>query len=129
MVVGPAESLGLSRYIAFTRQEWARLRAATPLTLTVPAGEPQTIIVNLYGYEAAVRTVTVQPGETQALEVTLTRLAGAGSPGEGGAPGTPTPPAGERPPTTREIWVEETPLPPYAVLAALVGAALLVRRR
>jgi type I pantothenate kinase len=28
------DSVGLSRYISFTREEWARLRASTPLTLT-----------------------------------------------------------------------------------------------
>jgi type I pantothenate kinase len=33
MVVRPADDTGLSRYIDFTREEWARLRAATPLTL------------------------------------------------------------------------------------------------
>src|SRR5690242_14336829 len=34
MVVRPAGVAGLTRYITFDRQEWSRLRAATPLTLT-----------------------------------------------------------------------------------------------
>ena len=33
MVARPAAGAGLSRYITFSRDEWARLRAATPLTL------------------------------------------------------------------------------------------------
>lgn len=31
--LAPASATGFSRYISFTREEWARLRAATPLTL------------------------------------------------------------------------------------------------
>ena len=34
MVVKPAERIGFSRYIHFTHEEWGRLRAATPLTLS-----------------------------------------------------------------------------------------------
>jgi type I pantothenate kinase len=34
MVARPARGNGLSRYIRFDREEWARLRQATPLTLT-----------------------------------------------------------------------------------------------
>jgi type I pantothenate kinase len=34
MVVRPAGVAGLTRYITFDREEWSRLRAATPLTLT-----------------------------------------------------------------------------------------------
>ena len=33
MVARPATGVGISRYITFSREEWARLRAATPLTL------------------------------------------------------------------------------------------------
>src|SRR5687768_635367 len=34
MVAEPVDSIGISRYITFSRDEWARLRAATPLPLT-----------------------------------------------------------------------------------------------
>ena len=36
MPVHPAEQLGASRFVSFSREAWAALRAATPLTLTEP---------------------------------------------------------------------------------------------
>jgi type I pantothenate kinase len=34
MAIRPAEQLGASRFVSFSREAWARLRAATPLTIT-----------------------------------------------------------------------------------------------
>jgi type I pantothenate kinase len=34
MSIRPAEQLGASRFVSFSREAWARLRAATPLTIT-----------------------------------------------------------------------------------------------
>jgi len=111
----------------------ARMSGVTPLTIPVPAGQPEEIVVNLYGYEAARRTVTVQPNETLPLAFELTILPGGGQLGTEtpGAVGSPTRPPGEAAPaaTTRAIWTEKAPLPAGLALLALMGAGFLVRRR
>ena len=108
----------------------ARVDGVTPLTFPVTAGEPQAVVVNLYGYEAALQTVTVQPNETLPLQFDLVLLPGAGGlqPGTAGGVGTPTAPAGE-PTADQEIWEEEVPLPASVAVLALLGAGLLAARR
>ncbi|MEN6341496.1 MAG: PEGA domain-containing protein [Methanospirillum sp.] len=111
----------------------ARMNGVTPITIPVPAGQPEEVVVNLYGYEAARRTVTVQPNETLPLAFELTILPGGQLGTETpGAAGSPTRPPGEQAApaaTTRAIWTEEAPLPAGLALLALVGAGFLVRRR
>lgn len=97
----------------------AKMNGVTPVTLRVPAGQQQAVVVNLNGYEAMLQTVTVQPNETLPMQFDLKVLA---APTEtAGAAGSPS--------GTRAIWVEETPLPAAVALLALAGAGLLAVRR
>jgi hypothetical protein len=109
-----------------------RMNGVTPLTLRVPAGQPQEVVVNLYGYEAQQQTVTVQPDETVPIAFGLRTLPGVDRP-ETETPSavrSPTAsPGGADTTETRAVWVEETPVSMVAGLLALVGAGLLVRRR
>ena len=114
-----------------------KIDGVTPLTIPVPAGQPQAVVVILKGYEAALQTVTVQSNETLPLQFDLKVLVTptAETP-ETGTPGpdvsTPGPDAssgvssGTSP---RPIWTEEAPLPAGIALLALVGAGLLAVRR
>jgi formylglycine-generating enzyme required for sulfatase activity len=49
----------------------AEYRGVTPLTLSVPSGEAHEITLFKPGYDVAVRSVQIAPGQTESLEVTL----------------------------------------------------------
>lgn len=107
-----------------------RMNGVTPLTLRVPALQPQEVMVNLYGYEAERQTVTVQPNQTVPLMFELHTLPGVDRPETetpNAARSATAPPGGEG--ATQAIWEEETPVSIVAVLLALLGVSLLARRR
>jgi len=106
--IGPVE-LGLpdGRLSVRTEPEGADIsvagqyRGRAPLTLTLAPGVPHEVVVSRAGYEAATRTVSVNPGERSSLSLQLTPVLGEvtvrGEPADAElfVDGTPRGPAGQ----------------------------------
>jgi type I pantothenate kinase len=84
---GPGEDVGLSRYVEFTRAEWARLRASTPLPLTeaqlkglVSINEPMSLDEVVAVYLPLSRLLNLYVGATQNLHLATATFLGTDAP-------------------------------------------------
>ncbi len=86
-VPGPGDQVAISRFVEFTRAEWARLRASTPLPLTEPQLRPLVSLNERMSIDEVAdvylplsRLLNLYVGATQSLHQATATFVGSDSP-------------------------------------------------
>jgi type I pantothenate kinase len=86
-VAGPGDQVAISRFVEFTRAEWARLRASTPLPLTEPQLRPLVSLNERMSIDEVAdvylplsRLLNLYVGATQRLHEATATFVGSESP-------------------------------------------------